>query len=415
MPKSTLKDRILALFDTPEQAASEEAAELVGYQIVRTHLDAMGKAWDDASGIIDDLIADETENPTETSAQEEAEEEVESARLDALMSLLSSMAGTASSAMSMCMNLNSPDLPEPTDPRYMEAFRAAYGKTISAATMKKVQAAHDNAHAMHDHTTGLGANCNGMRLLAGKNCPACDGMGQVISDDKQVDCPTCDGSGKLKTAEAKEKTLEFKAACSCTEGSMKTKAERITALMSNEHNPLKDLKALEANTEEGLRLLEEHCEKAATLKAAADKLATDQKASEEKAAADLKAAEEKAKTVEERLTSAETALKTAQAAQIPAEELATMRALAEAKKAEDAKTKTTLVAQLKTAAAGVYTEAELNAMDILSLTKIAALAKVDAPDYSGRAMPMATRVAAETYAPPDPYAAGIKALQGAAN
>jgi hypothetical protein len=132
-------------------ADGEEAAELVGYNLLRTHLDTMGKAWDEASGIVNELVADETENPTETAAEEDAEEEVESARLDSVMSLMSVIMAIASQAMSCCAVMNAP---EATDvmPRY-----------------------------------------GAMPMMP---CPTCDGTGQV-KDGKQSDCPTCDGTGEV--------------------------------------------------------------------------------------------------------------------------------------------------------------------------------------------------------------------------
>jgi hypothetical protein len=136
-------------------ADGEEAAELVGYKLLRTHLDTMGKAWDEASKIVNELIADETENPTETPAEEAAETQVESAKLDALMSLMSTIASSASLAMSCCMDMNAPDMPEAVGvaPRYM-----------AMPTMP---------------------------------CPTCDGTGQVKTDSKQADCTTCDGTGEV--------------------------------------------------------------------------------------------------------------------------------------------------------------------------------------------------------------------------
>lgn len=352
---AALKKRILALFDTPEQAASEEAAELVGYEVLRTHLDAAGKAWDEASALIDDLIADETENPALTPAQEEAETEVEDARLGALMSLLSAMVNSASLAISKCMDLAAPDPPSPQDPRYMEALRAAVGKTISAKNMKTVQAAHDSSHAMHGHTVQLGAECNGMKLLAAGSPCKCGG---VPAEQGDTD--------------------------------MKTKNERIAALIVNEYNPLKNQVALEANTDEGLRLLEVHCENAAAFKVAADKLAA------EKAEVDakLKAAEAKQMTEAEFMAAAPASIKT----------------LIERTQAADAAQKAALVVKLA-AASSALTKEQLETKTLEDLQTLAAFAKVDV-DYSARGA--AVPHAAETphsYAAPDPYAPGLKALR----
>lgn len=397
MPKTLkdLKSRILALFDTPAQAASEEAAELIGYQTLRELLDQLGDSWDAASDQVDELIAAEAD----PGADEEAETEVERARLEAFRTLCTAMYGHLNALTSATMP--KPDGSVSSGTRYMEGMRVAVGRVISAKNMKTVQAAHDSSHDMHTHTTALGAECNGMRLLkAGyEDCTACKGTGNKDGNP----CESCDGAGEMKT---------LKAACGCdnTEAEM-TKTERIAALLKHEHNPIKDLKALEANTDEGLRLLEVHCENAATLKAAADKLAADKATSD----AALKAAEAANKTVEERLTAAEASLKASGAQKTEEEFLKTapesIRTLVAEKKATDAARKATLVTTLKTAQS-VYDEARLNAMELTQLEEIAALTGAAKPaDYSGRGLAVAPGTGTESYVAPNPYEAGVKALQ----
>lgn len=179
---------------------------------------------------------------------------------------------------------------------------------------------------------------------------------------------------------------------------MKTKAERITALMANTHNPIKDIKVLEAATDEVLTALETS---AATI---------------EKSAKDAAEAASKLTAAETAKATAEAALKTAQEAPITADRLpAEMKSIIDGHNLRVAEEKKTLVDTLKTAAAGTYTEAELTAMSNEQLTKLAALARVEVPvqkNYSGNGFPRpVTQVSGENYAPPDPYAAGIKALQ----
>lgn len=451
MPKlKDLKARILALFDTPEEAASEEAAELIAYNGMRVQLDAVGDQWDAASDLIDALIADEEENPTVGRAQEAAEEEVEDARLDAIRMHCYSMIAALQSVCNACTEQQAPEPMAVSDPRYMAALesyatatgrelssfgatdrmtamRVAIGKSISAKNMKVIQAAHDASHGMHDHTTALGATCESgeMKAAASKDCPTCDGTGQVKADGKQSDCATCDGTGVLKAAEVAAHDAEtLRAAgahpCRCeTEGGMMTKAERIAALLKHEHNPIKDQKALEANTDEGLRMLEVHCENATKLKAAADALraAAECKACKGEGKAfgkeckdcggtgELKAAEMQAKLAE-----TEAALKAAQAAQIPAEELTQLRALAAAKAGADAAEKAALVEKL--VPLKTLTKEQLEAKTLDDLKTLAAFAKIPAPvDYSIKGIP--TPRAAEdatSYAAPDPY--NLKALQG---
>jgi hypothetical protein len=91
-----------------------------------------------------------------------------------------------------------------------------------------------------------------------------------------------------------------------------------------------------------------------------------------------------------------------------------IRSLIADKKAQDEATKTALVASLK-AAQSEYTEDELSAMDIKSLERLSKVAKVDdaAPvNFIGRGVPR-TAADANTYAPPDPYKAGLATLSAA--
>lgn len=213
-----------------------------------------------------------------------------------------------------------------------------------------------------------------------EDCAACKGSGNVGGNP----CESCDGAGELK------------AACRCehnTEEEM-NKTERIAALAKNEHNPTKSLKALEALTDDELKALEAHCAKAAELKAASDK-----------AAADLKAAEEARVKLEGEL-------KAAQAAQIPAEELANLRTLAEEKKTQDAAEKASIVGKLK-AAQSAFTEEELNAKALPELRKLASMANVVVPDFSGKGIPIPRSAGDKTtdFAPPDPWGEGLKALK----
>lgn len=155
--------KALGVFDTPSQAASEEAAELVLYNSMRTLLDSVGDHWDEASGLLDELIAAEEEDPTESASEEEAETELEDAKLTAIRMLCYSMSSTL-------QNIVGSSYPKvaPSDPRYMETLRTAIGKKISAANMKIVQSAHDASHDTHTQTVILGAKCDAeMKGLGG--------------------------------------------------------------------------------------------------------------------------------------------------------------------------------------------------------------------------------------------------------
>lgn len=160
-----------------------------------------------------------------------------------------------------------------------------------------------------------------------------------------------------------------------------TKADRIAALLKHEHNAVKDL--TEKTSDDVLTVLEAQAET--------------NKKNAEAHAAQLKAAQDKA-------DAAEVALKAAQAAQIPAEELTSLRALAEDKKQQDATAKAALVEQLiplKT-----LTKEQLEAKSLDDLKTLAAFAKMPAVDYSIKGVPAARAAeGARDFTPPDPYKA----------
>jgi hypothetical protein len=222
-----------------------------------------------------------------------------------------------------------------------------------------------------------------------KDCPTCDGSGNVDGNP----CPTCDGEGEIKAAEAKPCGCGLRAA----EGADMDKNARIAALIASPHNTVKDRKTLEALTDETLKALEVHVEKAVT-------------------------AETEMKALHAKVTETETALRTAQAAQIPAEELVSLRTLAAEQKQQNDAEKADLVKALS--ATKVLTEAQLVAKTLTELRELASFAKIDAPvqeqgqvSYVGRGLPI-RRVASETttrtlesFTPPDPYK--LKDLQAA--
>lgn len=353
--------------DTPSEAASEEAAELIGYQTLQSLLEGLSGCGDEAQSLVQDLIEDETERPTMTSEDEKAESEVECARLEALQTHLMVMSSTIGSLLSLTYKMLLPDLPEPSAPRYMEELRSAIGKEISSKNLKVIQAAHDSSHGMHDHTTALGAQCTSGMKAAAENPCSCGGR-------------SAEGEGNM------------------------TRTERITALLKSEHNPLKDQKALEAASDDALKTLETHVENAATLKAAADKKKEEKK-------------DEHAQTPLEIRTAAAKALNMTLEQYDEAEYLKnapeSIRTLVADKKAQDAERHKELIATLKTAADGSFTEDELKAMSLSELEKLARFAKVERVDFSGRGMPRAAQSIDDVYAkPPDPYAAGVAKMRG---
>jgi len=189
------------------------------------------------------------------------------------------------------------------------------------------------------------------------------------------------------------------ASCGCQgDHNMKTKAERIAALQANKHNTVTDIKVLEAACENTLTALE----------AAA---AANEKAAQTEA--DLKAAQDKVNEAEAKLKAASERKLTSEEIMAASPEIAS---IVTAHNLRVAAEHATLVASLKTAAAGAYTEDELKAMSVEQLTKLAALAKVEtAPQtYVGVGVPRAAGANndAQSFTPPDPYAAGLKTLQG---
>lgn len=197
---------------------------------------------------------------------------------------------------------------------------------------------------------------------------------------------------------------ELKAACRCnnTEADM-DRTQRIAALVKNEHNPIKDMKVLEASSDGVLDIFETQATRCAEMKAASDKAVADKKTADEaeaKKTEDLKAAQARADTAEAKLRAAE-------ANQVTDE----MRALVADKKAADAKQKAELVTTLK-AAQKAFTAEELDAKPIGELIKLAQMVKVETSDYSGRGLARTPGADKVDYTPPDPYEKGIKALQG---
>jgi hypothetical protein len=174
--KLNLKERLKALVmrfnqpDTPEQAASEEAAELVGYNVIKTLLNQISATHEEALALIEQLVADETESPTETPAQEDAEEEVEEARLEALRTLCMT---AMSSYSQICSQVSSLLMPEPEQadaPRYMAGARN------NAADQKMIQ-------TVHDHSVNLGASCHAgnVRALAAGGDKSLDDRIQAVN------------------------------------------------------------------------------------------------------------------------------------------------------------------------------------------------------------------------------------------
>lgn len=91
-----------------------------------------------------------------------------------------------------------------------------------------------------------------------------------------------------------------------------------------------------------------------------------------------------------------------------------VRTIVSEHKAAQAARHATLVGQLKGAVNGAYTDAELTAMTVPQLEKLAVLTKQPTPsvDFSGRAVPRANAGTDEAADPPPSLAAAVRAAQG---
>jgi hypothetical protein len=270
-----------------------------------------------------------------------------------------------------------------------------------------------------------------------EDCPACKGSGNANGNP----CEACDGEGEIRAASittllgarnsekdskiiqavhdhamflgakcertnlkmlAAADTPQLRAACGCKGDSMsmtkEKRAELIAALVTDKYSGFKegDEPFLETATD---ARLEEFKAAAETHKGDAEtrtKLENDHR----NAAAKLKVAEEKLKVAEEKPTK-EQWLEAA-----PPE----IKALLDRQAQQETEQRDALVKQLK--GLGANTEDELKSMPIPQLQTLARYAKFEQPDFSGRGIPVPRDAGEkEDFTPPDPYAAGIKALQ----
>lgn len=95
---------------------------------------------------------------------------------------------------------------------------------------------------------------------------------------------------------------------------------------------------------------------------------------------------------------------------------ASIKGVIDAHRALEAQERGSYVSQLKER--GIMTEEELSKKSLDELRTLGAFARVEAPDFSGRAVPV-ERLASKdpnrvSYAPPDPYKPGIERMRAAA-
>lgn len=176
------------------------------------------------------------------------------------------------------------------------------------------------------------------------------------------------------------------------------RAEVIAALVTDKYSGFKDgdEAILEACSDTRLEEFRSASEARKVEHNAKIKLETEQR----NTSARLKIAEDRIKTAEQDLSEDEFL----QRAPAP------YKAIIEAAKAQESALRASLVSQLKDL--GAHSEEDLKKKSVEELKTLASYARVDVPDFSGRGLPVERSTPdRNNYAPPDPYAAGLKTLQ----
>lgn len=183
-----------------------------------------------------------------------------------------------------------------------------------------------------------------------------------------------------------------------------TRAELIAALVTDKYSGFKDgdESLLEAASDARLEEFRAASETHRAAESTQTKMETDLR----NTGARLKVAEDRIKSSEQDLTEEEF-LQRAPAG---------IKTLIEAHKAEEATLRAALISSLKDL--GAHNEDELKKQTTDQLKVLAKYARVELPDFSGRGFPVERHASdgndgnsVEDFAPPDPYALGIKALQ----
>jgi len=225
-----------------------------------------------------------------------------------------------------------------------------------------------------------------------------------------IPAPVVSGGNKLpKTAAAI--TPPSKAAnapslktanCGCKGDTVMTRAELIASLVTDKHSGFKDGDEAILETASDARL--EEFRSAADANKAAGNTITKLETDNRNTSARLKVAEDRLKTAESPLSEEEFALRAP----------AGIKALLDQRKAEEDGLRAALISQLKDL--GANTEDELKAKSTSDLQTLAAYARVEVPDFSGRGLPKSRFTPnSEDYTPPDSYAEGLKALRAKIN
>lgn len=187
--------------------------------------------------------------------------------------------------------------------------------------------------------------------------------------------------------------------CGCKGDKHMTRAELIASLVTDKHSGFKDGDEPFLETASDARL-EEFRSAAESNKARAGDIV--------KLETSNRNLEARIKVTDERLRVAESPLSEEEFAQRAP---AGIKSILDARKAEEDGLKASLVSLLKDL--GAHTEDDLKKMPIGQLQTLAAYARVEVPDFSGKAMPRlnAKQETNDDYIPPNPYEAGLKTLR----
>lgn len=391
-----------------EEDDPDEEAESISYESMRDLIAQAEASLAAGRKHVEALIDDNGEGD---------DEEVEEAHLEALVAMCVQLYGTANGLVKLASACLRPD--EATSPMaYMQA-RMAAGARHNKDDQKIIQDTHDKM-------VELGATCAGARAAEAA-------VAGIVDGDDQI--------------EAAAGGVQFRAACGC-KGEIDMKRSEsvqkiLTAAATEAKKPLAEFQKTDGFTEEqvkGLNMVPERIlEHLATLaaKSPADALiqakhnadvaiaahghAMNVADEAEKAKAAVKAkkdAEKKAGTADEEdetdeEKSTEKKMKAAQAAGFKTvaeheeaqflETHPSLKTLVDRQKKHEADRRESLIATLKTC--GALSEEQLKAKSLCQLEELAAFAKVEVPDFSGRGMPEARGAeASDVYLnPPNPY------------
>jgi hypothetical protein len=218
----------------------------------------------------------------------------------------------------------------------------------------------------------------------------------VVEEPKRRENEAAAKSPQLKAASCGCKTAH----CGCRGDKTMNRAELIATLVTDKFSGFKDgdEPILEAASDARLEELRSAADAAKTAANSALKLEADNR----NLMARLKVSEERVRTAEASMTEEEFLARAPES----------IKSLIDAHKAEEATVRAAIISHLK--GLGANTEEELKTKSTADLKNLAKYARLEVPDFSGRALARdrsKDSSGSHNYAPPDPYAAGIKKLQ----